>query len=286
MIEERAAIAADGAVQGEGRTVSTGWLRAGDLKFDWENYQRDPHDVSVARIADHWNEDAVHTIVVSRRSDGSYWVIDGQQRSLAAIRRWGADRRLKAEIHEGLTLHQEAQMFAEMNSNRKPVPTLMRYHAWWSSGHPEVCAIAELLDSMNLKYPWQGGDEDRSIVCWVALHNLVRRTSIEHLSEVMAFIEAAWQCERHSLEGHFIQGVSFLLRRHAKDEGWDKEEGIKSFQRVAASVILKLGRELRVMQSIEKPHPAAAVYQALHRTYNKGRRTRRLAELPTGRLRV
>lgn len=84
------------------------------------NLKRDPtyHDPGrlkekrVAEIAADWDPSGVGTITVSRRHDGSLWVIDGMHR-VAAARLLG-ETHLPAKLFVGLTLEGEALMFQRL----------------------------------------------------------------------------------------------------------------------------------------------------------------------------
>ena len=87
-------------------------VRIADLRKDL-TYQRD-ETKNLSDIIKNWNELACKAINVSRRDDGSLWVLDGWHRVRAASQHGYTD--IFAEIHEGLTLRQEATLFVLLNN--------------------------------------------------------------------------------------------------------------------------------------------------------------------------
>lgn len=99
-----------------------------ELNIDGE-YQRKKIAVGKVReIASSWAWAGCGCILVAMRSDGSFWVFDGQHRVLAALSR--ADiAELPCLVFECDEKTQEAAGFLVANTQRKPVPAIDKFNA-------------------------------------------------------------------------------------------------------------------------------------------------------------
>ncbi|MBA2708347.1 MAG: hypothetical protein H0U59_11155 [Gemmatimonadaceae bacterium] len=254
-----------------------GHLRAGDIQFDRKHYQRDPVEVVIANIDDNWNPLGIGRIPISRRADGTHWGYDGQQRTLGTIRHFGAEYQMPVEIWEGMTIEDEARAFHFLNVERRFVGAIKEFTSGLLGGEPGCVAIAAVLAEFSITPVFTSASKDREIICFAALHSVVKSGGIDHLRRTLQLIDDAWNCEEETMQALFIKGVAHLLRTHGKEEGWDYAEAIRRFQTVAAATITKRSREFKAMS--DRPSAVTSVYRALHETYNRGRRTRRLGDV-------
>jgi hypothetical protein len=74
----------------------------------------------VARMVADFQPQALGTITVSRRDDGSYHIIDGQHRVMAAREARGESFSISARVFEGLSIRDEAGLFRLLNETAKP----------------------------------------------------------------------------------------------------------------------------------------------------------------------
>lgn len=91
-------------------------------------YQRNFIENKVKTLAANWSWVACGVIVVAKRPDGTYWVMDGQHRVVAAKRR--ADiMQLPCIVFSTADVKQEANGFLNANTGRKPVSSLDKFRA-------------------------------------------------------------------------------------------------------------------------------------------------------------
>lgn len=99
------------------------------------SYQRVTH-TSVKKIADSFDWCKVGLPKLSKRSDGTYAIIDGQHR-LEAFKLWlsrkkdlsEADKLIECEILTGLTPQEEAYLFAAQDNNKVGVSSIEEFKA-------------------------------------------------------------------------------------------------------------------------------------------------------------
>lgn len=119
----------------------------GELNLD-DSYQRSTDNGAsqalIKKIANGWDWRMCLPLVVSKRDDGSLWVIDGQHRLAAALLR-GDIPFLPCVVGIYGSVADEAAMFVAMNRARKPMNRLDDFHAAIASGDDEAIEIAKLI---------------------------------------------------------------------------------------------------------------------------------------------
>ncbi|OYX62720.1 MAG: hypothetical protein B7Y88_13790 [Sphingomonadales bacterium 32-64-17] len=134
-----------------GRLPVLQYLVPGELQVD-DSYQRQLDGASEAlirKIAQHWNWDLCQPLVVSRRSGGTLYVIDGQHRLKAALLR-GDISQLPCQVVEYATPADEAASFVQLNQLRKALSKMELFKAAVASGDKESCAILGAMERAGL----------------------------------------------------------------------------------------------------------------------------------------
>jgi hypothetical protein len=101
------------------------WLPKVALNSD-NTYQRAPHKDRVANMCGDLDWTGINTISVNKRPDGSFWILDGQHRWMAAMRH-SAITELPCAVFELATVEEEARAFVLLNTRGK-VPSAMQKH--------------------------------------------------------------------------------------------------------------------------------------------------------------
>lgn len=119
----------------------------GELRVD-DSYQRSidtgPSQALIDRIARSWDWRMCLPLVVSKRDDGSLYVIDGQHR-LAAAQARGDIPFLPCCVSVYGSVADEAAMFVAMNRARRSINRLDDFHAAQAGGDDEALAITALV---------------------------------------------------------------------------------------------------------------------------------------------
>lgn len=126
--------------------------RIGDLNVD-QVYQRSieggPSQTLIRRIAMFWDWSLFHPLAVSRRADGSLWVVDGQHR-LAAARLRSDIYDLPCVVSSYASAADEAASFVAMNVQRRALSALDLFRAAVAASDEHAEAIISLLDRAGL----------------------------------------------------------------------------------------------------------------------------------------
>lgn len=107
-----------------------------------DEYQRDPTEPKIDRIASEWSWQACGAIIVGLRHGRAY-VIDGQHRVLAARKRSDITR-MPCLVFDTNDVAEEAQAFLRANKNRKPMTALQAFKARVAAGDA-VAKTAEVM---------------------------------------------------------------------------------------------------------------------------------------------
>lgn len=121
------------------------WLDLGLLTVDMR-YQRDIGEGGrqhVGRIVKAFNWNCYQPIIVTENADGTYPVIDGQHRLEAAKAHPLIDQ-LPCYIIDAPELSKQAQIFVEVNSNRRGLTSSQRFWASHAAGEPSAVALVDI----------------------------------------------------------------------------------------------------------------------------------------------
>jgi hypothetical protein len=124
-------------------------IRKQDLNVD-HSYQRDKVFVQkVRQIASQWSWAGCGCILVAMRTDGSFWVFDGQHRVLAAKTRSDIHE-LPCMVFDCVDVKQEAAGFLVSNAERKPVSALDKFKALVMTGDKTAKIVSEVFESVGI----------------------------------------------------------------------------------------------------------------------------------------
>lgn len=130
-----------------------GWIYLDTVGID-ERIQRPINQGEVNRIAKEFDPAALGTITLSARVDEAgnttYWVIDGQQRRAGALKA-GFDGPVRADIHYGLTLADEAKLFRELNFRRAVQPVQL-FKTALIEEDPDALAVDKILRDLGIAF--------------------------------------------------------------------------------------------------------------------------------------
>ena len=105
------------------------------------DYQRgEANRISTIQKAKHWDHAAAGAIVVGQRSDGSFWIVDGLQRTLAEAVRGDIDA-VDCMVFPSDGADHEARVFQLCNLGRIPVSAIHKFRVAVKAGDQTECAI-------------------------------------------------------------------------------------------------------------------------------------------------
>jgi hypothetical protein len=212
-----------------------------DLNVD-HAYQRDLDAGLVQRIAAGWDIVASGPIVVSRRPDGSLWIVNGQHRAAAA--KVAGETHILAQVKSvaGMTPDEARVYEAELRlkgNTRRTDKSQERFRAQVAARHADSLAIVEIASKFNTRInPWN--DQKHGINSVSAVERLYRKNNGVLLTRVFEFIRDAFG----EVGGAFasvamLNAIAWLLERHDQEMNRSRMverlgvEGIEALDRKA-----------------------------------------------------
>lgn len=173
-----------------------------------DEYQREASPTKILELSRNWSWIACGAISVAER-EGSYWVVDGQHRLLAARKR--SDIRALPCIVFGIEdVAEEAQGFLNANANRKPVNAVAKHRAAVVAGDELAARVQGLLDLLGLTLSGHPKTADQ-IRCIA----LIRRRAAEDfraLEQVLTLAVGLARDEEVPVHERLVDGLFYLNR--------------------------------------------------------------------------
>jgi hypothetical protein len=169
-------------------------------------YQRELDAKRVEAMVRSYDPNLVGVPVVSRREDGSLVRIDGQHRMAAAIAAGHGDTPHLMEVHDGLSIQDEAKLFLRLNGGRTAVGAIDKYKARLEAREPtalEMCSVLKKLGCKITRAPQKGG-----IMAVQSVESAYHRGNLESTMRVLV----TWlDGSPEAFDGKLIRGVSEFL---------------------------------------------------------------------------
>lgn len=233
------------------------------LKVD-HAYQRDLSMELVQKIARDYDIVAADLIVVSRRSSGDLYVVNGQHRAAAA--QLAGEVEILAHVVPGLTPPEEAELRLKGNTRRTD-NVFERFRAQRAAGHAETIAIDAVAASFGTKMnSW--ADNAQGVNAISTIEWLYRRDNGMLLVRVFELIRDSFGSVggNRTTNVAILKGLAFLIERHPPNEV-NRDRLVERLQHEGAD---ELGRRARSHQANLGGARWMNVYRAAIEIYNEG----------------
>lgn len=231
----------------------------------------------VKEHVDIFDVDQLGYIVVNRRADGKYYVVDGQHRvDLMRAVGWG-DQRIHAELFDGLTQQEEAELFNARN-DRRAVRKFDHFRISVTAGDPRATDITGIVAQAGLIIT--DANTDGGVTAVDKLEKIYEGGGITSaregriaLARTLTVIKQAWGTSPAGFNGALLHGIGLVQLRY---NGAIDQKALA--QKLAplkggAPGLLGNARALREMSGRPVHHCVASIVVDV---YNKGRRTGKL----------
>lgn len=174
-----------------------------------ERYQREFDEKRARAMADAFDPALFGVPVLSRRADGTLVRIDAQHRLGAAEMAGLGDVPVLCEVHEGLTVAEEAELFLKLNGGRSAVRAFDKFRARLVAKEPIAIEIVSTLKSLGLKV--EKTQAKRSVCAVQALDAVYHRGN---LRETLDTLTRWGDGEPAAYENQLIKAVSAFLSEY------------------------------------------------------------------------
>ena len=200
---------------GAGNTIE--WVPISKIRTDHATNTRPIDFTWVDARTNSFDPDKLGVPIVSERADGTYAVLDGQNR-LELCRRvgWG-DQLIECRVFRGLTLAQEARLFLGHNDSRQ-VGSFHKFAARITAGDPDAVAISAIVAKAGWELSYFVGE--RKIAAVAALESIWKNTRPDPtgyrgatLAATLAIATEAWGYGADAANGQVLRGIGLVLNR-------------------------------------------------------------------------
>ena len=183
------------------------------LIYPREIYQRGVERKRVELIARDFNEYIVNEPKVSFRN-GRYYVMDGQHTIEGCILlNGGEDRPILCKVYTGLTMEQEALLFAEQNGHAAPLSAGIRLRAKVVGGDAPSKAFVAATNRVGLSLNYDSMQlSDYRISCVGTALKLYDQLGEEIYCEALRHIVEAWEGRPDSFRAAVLRGVMYFVQ--------------------------------------------------------------------------
>lgn len=243
-----------------------------ELKID-PQAQRTLNEKRAQKIADNLVKEAMGSIVVSERQDGTRYVVDGQHRK--RVSELEGFPTMIAEVHHGLSQEEEAILFLIKNrESAKPSP-LDEYKVGLTAGIPLFVDTEKVLGRHQLE---MGSTSTNSIGAVAGVLRITETYGPEVLDRTLTVAEEAWGRTGSTWDGMLLGGIGMLLGKHELVND-DVELARKIAKKGHAERWIGLVQSIASGGGLHHTGTGSRVstcYQLLLREWNKGRRKNRI----------
>lgn len=185
-------------------------IRADQLGVDY-GYQRRPRPYHVNKIAANFDPLLLGVVTVSQREDGTRWILDGQHRVAAILKRGDGSVLIPCEVLHGLTHIQEAAIFYVRNSATQTMSSQDKFRGQLASEDPIALDILQVVLDAGYRINLDSSELTEGRIHGVgALTNVYRQYRTGHLRETLDLIGKTWGHD-HGPHGTTITGTSMFL---------------------------------------------------------------------------
>lgn len=216
-----------------------------------------------------WQPMAAGTLVVNRRKNGEYYIVDGQHRWLAAP----DDFLFMCEVHEGLDPSEEATLFLIKNRESKKPNPKAEWKLGLKAGLPLFLDTRDVLEKYNLSLGYPPPGEDMLVIRAISgVLAVTAQSGVEVLDKTLSTLQVAFKRDVNGFDGQLIGGMARFIVKHPEVDlaklGW--KMSLEDARRWVAAVHARASDQGLHYSGTGSRKIAA--YQLILECWNKGRR--------------
>lgn len=244
-----------------------------DLNVD-VSYQRDISNHKVSKISRIFDPDAFGYLIVGMRTDGTFWVIDGQHRWKAMQEIGWTDQNVPCFVLIGTTPEIEARLYDLYNGNRGMPRIAERFKARLRHGDPEAVVIREIVHEVGYHLFFSRGSLPRGHIG--AVNSLIRvhqQGKPGDLFKVLTLCRELWGDDPAGVSGDLIMGMYAFTSRYR-----DQFEMAKLIDKLKGTSPTGLVNRGRQVSEVVGGAVYVGIARAILKAYNDGKKINRLPD--------
>lgn len=197
-----------------GKTPDLVWVDVNLIKVD-KNYQREENAKHVDNIVKHFNWRKFQPVTLAQRPDGSFNVVDGQHR-VAAAKLHPRVIDIPALIFESSgEIVDEANIFVEVNSNRRGITPIEKHIAAVAAQKPESLGLNAALAAVGCQVADYKGHKGGNVTNAVAAcMGAIRKNGEDSFKSAIRTLRQAWPTDIDVLRAGLINSLSTLYNHN------------------------------------------------------------------------
>lgn len=224
-------------------------------------YQREING-KVREIISNFDPDRFDPIKVNKRSNGVYYVVDGQNRTQAVREIDGDNGMIPAIVLHGNTAEREAELFEKQDDGVKKLTVADKFKAAYFRGEEDAVNLKRATEAEGIECDYmKKGTRNGAIVCYVMANRILKTHGEVFYRRVLKNLVDAWDGDKVSLGANFIGGMAKFLETYPDIK--DKEI-VKSLKRYDCGVVNSQAK-------ISQMGGVSRFAREFLRLYNKGR---------------
>ena len=239
------------------------------------SYQRLIVEPKVKRLVKNWNPVGAGYLVVSRRSDGRYAILDGQHRYFAM-------KQLELErcgclVYTGLSHTDEAKAFHVLNVDRALPTALDRFKAAVQYEDYDCLQIKKVTEGCGFHIDFAGSkSSEKGIVAVSGLSHVYAIGGESLLEDTLNMISVCFDGEKRAIQAVCIKGLGRFLKHYQELPAFSKKKFVNQMQKNSFTHLVK--RKNFYIEAYGCGAEAAFA-MALLEAYNKQLSTNRLPNI-------
>lgn len=240
-----------------------------------DNGYQHPLDIKrVKKIVNEYDPIMVENIKVSRRQDGTYWIMDGQHTCAALKEIFGDEHEAKCTIYEGMSFADEATFFERWNTKGKKPTYNEILKARFVAKNPDILNYVNCFYMAGVSFTWKKTSGDSEVFC---AHksglSIYLKYGSDILVETLKIVKFSGDPSKYN--GSVVRAVALLLYRFPQIDKKILREKVRAVNQFdlarEASCYSKL-----MTSSGGNSGQMYAIAKALLAFYNKGRTSKRI----------
>lgn len=234
-------------------------------------YQRTLDKGRTTKMAHKWNQNLAGAMVVSKRSNGHFYVVDGQHRHAAIQAMENPPEFVYCQVFEGLTVEEEALLFHDLDTLRRSLTSGQAFTALMAAKDPAALGITRAAEANGLTVDYNRGAVAGNLRAFKTLQLIYHRSGEEMLTRILRVVSQAWPTDPHAGASTVLKGLETFLKRYPTA---NHRLLVESLGRTTPGQIDAQARAINgslMSSAIDK-----AVSNVILANYNKGKRTGRL----------
>lgn len=227
-----------------------------------DGYQKLPYETRINHIVKNFDPALLGDIVVNKRLDGTYYIIDGQNRCLA-LEKLGY-KTIQCIIHEGLTPLEEAKIYDGLGVRNQQTPNEKIKSALFM-GEPYAVELNDIVKRQGLEICLDRSG--RGILCGKTLIRVQKKYGAKILGLSLWSIIQCFPANSDALVKNIIMGFSMFLDEF--ETTIDKHRMIDSIKKVGFERFNAEAKALATARTQER-----GVKEAIKYFYDYNRRTK------------